>query len=264
MTNAQSASAVTSRRRLPFGAVLVLLLVVTGGLWAFLAPRGHADSASDSIAVRNGQALFLEGCASCHGLQGQGGNQAPSLIGVGGAAADFQLSTGRMPLAHPGAQAERSQPRYSQTQIDQLVAFVASLGPGPSVPEIDDAAFQSAALAEGGELFRANCAACHSATGQGAPLTDGKHAPNLSNATTVQIIEAMRTGPESMPKFGTGQLNDDQALAIAKYVKFVTHAKDPGGNGIGHYGPIPEGLVAFVVGIGGLTAAVMWIGSRKV
>ncbi len=251
-------------RRLPAGLVLVVALVAVGGLWATFAPRSHADeSTSSSFAVKQGRALFLQGCSSCHGLNAQGSQQAPSLIGVGSAAVDFQVGTGRMPLGQPGAQAERKPPIYNQTQIDQLAAYIASLAPGPATPRVTQQDLDAASLSEGGDLFRANCASCHQAVGQGGALTNGKHAPNLGKATPKQIVEAMRTGPESMPVFGTGTLSDSQAIAIAKYVKFVTDPKDPGGNSIGHYGPIPEGLVAWVVGIGGLVAVILWIGSRK-
>ena len=261
MTSART----TARRRLPAGLVLVVALVAVGGLWAALAPRSHADeSTSSSFAVKQGRALFLEGCSSCHGLNAQGSNQAPPLIGVGSAAVDFQVGTGRMPLSQPGAQAERKPPIYNQTQIDQLAAYIASLAPGPAVPNVTQSDLDQASLSLGGDLFRANCASCHQAVAQGGALTNGKHAPNLSKATPTQIVEAMRTGPESMPVFGNGQLSDSQAIAIAKYVKFVTDPKDPGGSALGHYGPIPEGLVAWVVGIGGLVAIILWIGSRKV
>jgi ubiquinol-cytochrome c reductase cytochrome c subunit len=260
MTSAHTAR----RRRLPAGLVLVAALVAVGGLWAAFAPGSHADeSTSSSFAVKQGRALFLQGCSSCHGLNAQGGNQAPSLIGVGSAAVDFQVGTGRMPLGQPGAQAERKPPVYNQTQIDQLAAYIASLAPGPDTPKITQEDLDQASLSEGGDLFRANCASCHQAIGQGGALTNGKHAPNLEKATPKQIVEAMRTGPESMPVFGNGTFSDEQAIAIAKYVKFVTDPKDPGGNAIGHFGPIPEGLVAWVVGIGGLVAVILWIGSRK-
>ena len=247
-------------RRVPPIVVVVLALIGIGVLWGIVAPRSDAaESAGQSEAVRQGQALFLQGCSSCHGLSAQGGNQAPSLIGVGAASVDFQVGTGRMPLARPGAQAERRDPLYNQTQIDQLAAYIGSLAPGPAKPAVDLA---SGNLSYGGELFRVNCAQCHQAVGAGGALSYGKHAPNLGNATPVQIAEAMRTGPESMPVFSAGQLNDHQVNSIAKYVTFVTNPKDPGGAGIGHYGPIPEGLVAWLVGIPLLVVATLWIGSR--
>ncbi len=250
------------RRKMPAGLVIVLALMAMGFLWAAFAPSGRAaDSAANDEQVRLGRALFLAGCSSCHGLNAEGGNQAPSLIGVGAAAVDFQVSTGRMPLAKPQAQAERHSPKYNQTQIDQLAAYIASLAPGPAKP--DAATLENGAkIAEGGELFRTNCASCHQAVGQGGALSYGKHAPFLGTATPVQIAEAVRTGPENMPVFSDGQLSSQQLASIIKYVTFVTAPKDPGGASLGHYGPVPEGLVAIIIGLGGLVIATMWIGSR--
>jgi ubiquinol-cytochrome c reductase cytochrome c subunit len=250
------------KRKMPAGIVIVLGLMVMGFLWAAFAPSGRAaGSAANNEQVRLGRALFLAGCSSCHGLNAEGGNQAPSLIGVGAAAVDFQVSTGRMPLAKPQAQSERHEPKYNQTQIDQLAAYIASIAPGPAKP--DAATLEDGAkIAEGGELFRTNCASCHQAVGQGGALSYGKHAPALGVATPVQIAEAVRTGPENMPVFGDGQLTSQQLASIIKYVQFVTAPKDPGGASLGHYGPVPEGLVAIIIGLGGLVIATMWIGSR--
>ncbi len=251
-------------RKLPAGIVIVLALMATGLLWAAFAPDGHAaDASSENEQVRLGRALFLSGCSSCHGLNAQGGNQAPSLIGVGAAAVDFQVSTGRMPLAKPGAQAERHPPKYTQTQIDQLAAYIASTAPGPARPDPTTVTnSENLTVADGGALFRTNCAQCHQAAGSGGALSYGKHAPNLGQATDVQIYEAVRTGPENMPVFSDGQLSDKELAAVIKYVKFVTNPKDPGGDGIGHYGPVPEGLVAIVIGLGGLVIGTLWIGTR--
>src|SRR4051812_19898297 len=240
-------------RRLPTAFVLLLALAALATLWAVLAPKSKAAEAEDpNLAIREGRALYLVGCSSCHGLDAQGGNQAPSLIGVGAAAVEFQVGTGRMPLADPGAQAERRTPLYSETQIRQLSAYIASLAPGPDVPTVDLA---DGDLAYGGELFRTNCAQCHQAVGQGGALTNGKRAPALTEATPLQVAEAMRTGPESMPVFSEGQLDQHQLNSVVKYVEFLKTPNDPGGHPIGHYGPVPEGLVAWLVGIGGLVMA---------
>ena len=250
------------KRRLPAGVVIVLSLMGTGLLWAALAPSGNAaDSTASSETIRQGRALFLSGCSSCHGLEAQGGNQAPTLIGVGALAVDFQVGTGRMPLARPGAQAQRKTPKYTQTQIDQIGAYIASLAPGPAVPN-QLTLTEGAQIAEGGSLYRTNCAQCHQAIGQGGALSYGKHAPFLGTATKTQIYGAIRTGPENMPVFGPGQLSNEDVASIIKYVQFVTDPKDPGGAAIGHYGPVPEGLVAIVIGLGGLVIATLWIGSR--
>ncbi|WP_261555623.1 cytochrome bc1 complex diheme cytochrome c subunit [Frankia tisae] len=252
------------RRRRSSALVLVFGLLATGVLWTMLAPTGNAAQTADANeAVRQGRALYLQGCSSCHGLVGGGSPSGPSLVGVGAAAVDFQVSSGRMPLAAPAAQADRKPPIYSATQIDQLAAYVASLGGGPEVPKVTDKDLSEADLAQGGELFRANCASCHTATGQGAPLTYGKFAPSLSEATPKQVVEAMRTGPESMPVFGDRQLSDEDAVAVTAYIKHMNETTSPGGFSLGKYGPVPEGLLAMLVGIGGLLAVCLWIGARQ-
>jgi ubiquinol-cytochrome c reductase cytochrome c subunit len=252
------------RRRRSSAIVVVLALAATGLLWTVLAPGGTAQEKRESNeAVRAGRALYLQGCSTCHGLNAQGTTRGPSLVGVGAAAVDFQVSTGRMPLAGPGAQAPAKAPLYSRAQIEQLAAYVQSLGGGPEIPEITEEELRGAELAFGGELYRANCAQCHQAAGAGAPLTYGKFAPALSEATPVQIVEAMRTGPESMPVFGGRQIDDGQAIAIANYIVQLRDTPSPGGSKLGNYGPVPEGLLAWLVGIGGLLAVCMWIGARQ-
>jgi ubiquinol-cytochrome c reductase cytochrome c subunit len=255
------------RRRLSSALVVLLALAAIGGLWTVAGP--HSDVAKAAVSAegnpQHGQALFNQGCATCHGLKAEGTKLAPSLVGVGAAAVDFQVGTGRMPLSRPGAQADRKPVRYDQDQIKDLAAYVVSLSPGDSgidVPVVDIKS-TGVDLTKGGDIFRTNCAQCHQAVGAGAPLTEGKYAPPLDQATPVQVVEAMRTGPENMPVFGSHQISDKDAISVAAYVRGVTHAKDPGGHGIGHYGPVPEGLVLWIVAIGGLLVACLWIGTRQ-
>ena len=264
MAHVTSARSAPRRRPLPATLVVLLGLFLIAGAWCLVAPGSKAQDTGDNAAtVTKGRVLFERGCSSCHGLHGEGTNLAPTLIGVGAAAADFQLTTGRMPLPAPGAEAERRDPIYPPEQIQALSAYVGSLAPGPQIPSIGDQQWNDADLAEGGELFRANCASCHQAAGKGGALTYGKHAPDLSEAAPGQVLEAIRTGPENMPVFAPAQINDDQSVAIAKYVKFVTSPPDPGGAGLGHLGPIPEGLVIWLIGMTGVAAAALWIGSRQ-
>jgi ubiquinol-cytochrome c reductase cytochrome c subunit len=249
-----------SRRRRIAGFVIVLIaLAVMGSLYAGLAPHGTA-AGTDNTQIQQGRQLFLQGCATCHGLNGQGGVRAPSLIGVGAAAVDFQVGTGRMPLQQHGAEAPVHPVTYSQAEIEQMAAFVASLGPGPAIPTNLD--YQSADTAFGGALFRTNCAQCHNFTGSGGALTYGKFAPTLSDATPKQIYEAMITGPENMPVFGDQQITPDQKLAIINYIRTLTTQPDPGGAALGRVGPVSEGVVGWLVGIGVLVLFTMWIGSR--
>lgn len=249
------------RRQLSTYVVLLLALSVIGAVYAAFAPSTRAAPETDqSLAVREGRALYQQGCATCHGPNGEGTAQAPTLIGVGAAAVDFQVGTGRMPLAAYGAQAERKPPRYTQAEIDQMAAFVDSLGGGPPVPTVNLA---DGDLTLGGELFRTNCSSCHNFAGSGGALTYGKYAPNLREATPVQVAEAIRTGPESMPVFGPQQFDQHQLNSIVKYVNHVTEKEpNPGGFGLGRYGPVPEGMLMFLVAIPALLALTLWIGAR--
>ena len=250
------------RRRLAGAAVVLLSLAVLTLLYGALAPRGSAAGSTDPDVVA-GKSLYVKfSCASCHGLNGEGGKRAPSIIGVGAAGVDFQMGTGRMPLQYHGAQAPRKPPVASEDEIHKVAAYVASLGPGPAIPQFDNADWQKADTAYGGALFRTNCAQCHNFAGSGGALTYGKFAPSLSDATPRQIYEAMITGPENMPVFGEKQLTPDQKLAIIKYVRTLKTQGNPGGFSLGQIGPVPETMVGWLVGIGLLVLVTLWIGAR--
>jgi ubiquinol-cytochrome c reductase cytochrome c subunit len=209
-------------------------------------PTAGSSAPAGSTLVERGRQLFLTSCSSCHGAEGRGTDQGPSLIGVGAAAADFQLSTGRMPLADPTAQPVRKPPAFGRRDIEALVAYVASLGPGPPIPNVDVAAGD---LARGGTLFRLNCAACHSASGVGGALSYGTDAPSLRSATPKQIAEAIRTGPGQMPVFGPETFSQQQLDSIVRYVRYLRDPEDPGGFSLGRIGPITEGMVALLLGL---------------
>ncbi|MGH8890804.1 MAG: cytochrome bc1 complex diheme cytochrome c subunit [Acidothermaceae bacterium] len=250
------------RRRLAGYAVLLAALIGVGSVYGFATSRGSAAAGNPSQQVLAGKSLFLQGCSSCHGLAAEGGTDAPSLIGVGAAAVDFQVSTGRMPLRQEGAQAERKPPRYTSDQIAQLAAFVASLGPGPAVPGKDQYTPSGADMGLGGNLFRTNCSSCHNFVGAGGALADGKHAPSLANATDKQIYEALLTGPGTMPAFSDKQLTEPEKQDIIAYVQGLKATPDPGGANLGRSGAVAEGLVAFLAGIVALGGVAMWIGAR--
>ena len=252
----------STRSRLSGYAVVVLALAMLGGLYtAVAAPKTKAeDPANQSIAVKEGRQLYLQGCSTCHGLNNQGGSGGPSLIGVGSAAVVFQVESGRMPLARGTVQARRKPAKYDRTQVDQLAAYVQSLGGGPEVPagKLDDGQ-----LALGGDLFRTNCSSCHNFAGVGGALTRAKYAPPLSAASARVIYSAMQTGPENMPRFSDNQLTPDEKRAITRYVRYITtESKDPGGASLGRYGPVPEGLAVFLVGMGLCIIGTLWIGAR--
>jgi ubiquinol-cytochrome c reductase cytochrome c subunit len=258
-------NSIAAHRRHPAAAYILLLLalVVVGATYAALAGPSHASVAiGSSTQVDQGNALFAEGCSSCHGLNAQGTNVAPSLIGVGAAAVDFQVGTGRMPLAHQGAQAIRKASMYTDAERAALAAYVASLAPGPEIPSGSMVDASNADLGRGGQLFRTNCAQCHNFAGRGGALTNGKWAPSLLAATPTQIYEAMITGPESMPKFGDGTMTIADKQDIIKYVKNLQSSPNQGGAALGRLGPVTEGLFLWTVGLGLLIAVAAWIGAK--
>ncbi len=213
----------------------------------------------DPVEVDAGRALYQVACTSCHGAEGGGTAQGPSLQGVGAASADFYLSTGRMPLDRPRAQSERKRPAFSAPEIALLTAYVASLGPGPPVPDVNPARGD---LTQGYQLYADNCASCHSSAGAGGALGHAVYAPPLNRATARQVGEAIRIGPGAMPVFGPDTFDDHEVDSIVRYVEYLRDPRDEGGFGIGHLGPLSEGLVAWAVGLLGVLLAARWIGTQ--
>jgi quinol---cytochrome-c reductase cytochrome c subunit len=223
------------------------------------SPEASGTTGATATAAR-GRQLFLTGCAGCHGADARGSTQGPSLRGVGEAMADFQLSTGRMPLSDPTVQAVRKTPAYGPAEIAALVKYIGTLGGGTPIPRVD---VHDADIARGFQVFRLNCAPCHSSTGNGGALSYGRAAPELHQATVTQIGEAVRTGPGQMPVFGPETIGDTQLDNLAAYVRSLRQPADPGGFSLGNAGPIPEGLVALVVGVGGLVFVASRIESKS-
>jgi ubiquinol-cytochrome c reductase cytochrome c subunit len=242
-------------------AGLMAALVLTGAVYSTFAPANAAPATSNaSDAVTAGQALYQRSCITCHGANLEGvPHRGPALIGVGEAAVYFQVHTGRMPLARQEAQAQEKPPVFSDAEIDQLMAYVQAHGGGPTLPSGD---LRDGDLAQGGELFRLNCASCHNFVGKGGALSSGKAAPSLNKATDLEIYAAMLTGPENMPVFGDNQLTPAEKRSVINYVQTINQQADPGGAGIGRIGPVSEGLVIWVVGIGVLMFGVFWMGSK--
>jgi ubiquinol-cytochrome c reductase cytochrome c subunit len=258
----------SARRRHPLAAVVVLLLALaaTGGLYATFAPasKAQADETAQSLTIEEGKKLYAVGCASCHGTGGQGTTDGPSLVGVGAAAVDFQVGTGRMPAQQPGAQVPKKKVIYTQAEIDQLAAYISSLGAGPAVPSKNEYSPEGADIAKGGELFRTNCAQCHNFTGKGGALTHGKFAPDLEGVDPKHIYEAMQTGPQNMPSFPDSTLSEQNKKDIIAYLDAVNgdDTESPGGLELGGLGPVSEGLFAWIFGLGALIAVAVWVAAR--
>jgi quinol---cytochrome-c reductase cytochrome c subunit len=246
------------RLRLPLAFVCGVGAIILAVASSSPPPARGADPAIPSAG--KGADLFKEECSTCHGLSGGGvPNRGPSLEDAGAEAADFYLRTGRMPLANPGDQPLRSTPRYDESQIDSLVRYVGSLG-GPPIPSVDPSL---GSVSKGQELFTSSCSGCHAISGQGGVVV-GAQAPELTEATPTEIAEAIRVGPYLMPPFGREQLTDADVNSIARYIdEVVDHPDDRGGWGIGHIGPVPEGMIAWLLAAVALLLVVRIIGERN-
>ncbi|MBB4855679.1 ubiquinol-cytochrome c reductase cytochrome c subunit [Mycobacteroides chelonae] len=258
------------RRRVSAGLLLLIALVVAGGLASTFTPTPQVAVADEdkSALLRTGKQLYETSCITCHGANLQGvPDRGPSLIGVGEAAVYFQVSTGRMPAMRNEAQAQRKDPIFDEEQTDALGAYIQANGGGPQVIRDADGAVAQESLrgnniARGGDLFRLNCASCHNFTGRGGALSSGKFAPELDPASEAQIYTAMLTGPQNMPKFSDRQLTPEEKKDIVAYVRASAETPDPGGYGLGGFGPSSEGMAMWIIGIVAAIAAALWIGAR--
>jgi ubiquinol-cytochrome c reductase cytochrome c subunit len=260
---------INARRRRPAAgyAALLLGLVVVALVYGSLTSRGGVTEASAATGTQQdieaGKDLFQASCSSCHGLEAQGTSQAPSLIGAGAAAVYFQMSTGRMPAKEVGAENERKPVTFTPRQIDDIAGYVASLGGGPPIPTAEQVDPKTGDAGVGSELFSANCAQCHGFAGAGGALTYGKDAPPLTESTPTQIYTAMLTGPEAMPVFSDGALSPQAKRDIIAFITETRVEPNPGGFSLGRTGPVTEGLVIFLGGLGFLVLISMWITAKR-
>ncbi|HLH83890.1 MAG TPA: c-type cytochrome [Trebonia sp.] len=260
-------SSIIARRRHPAAGYAAVAggLVVAGVLYGTLSGGGASAAAPAQTAtqIQQGKALFVASCSSCHGLDAQGTSQAPSLIGAGAAAVYFQMSTGRMPAKEIGAEMPRKPSDFTQQQIYDIAAYVASLGGGPAIPTPAQVNPAGADTALGEQLFSTNCAQCHGFAGAGGALTYGKYAPPLTASTPTQIYTAMLTGPEAMPVFGDGTITPAEKRDIIAYIISTRNEPNPGGLSLGRTGTTTEGLVAWLGGLGFLVLIAMWLTAKR-
>ena len=245
--------------------LLFFALLTVGATFSVASATTSAEitSADRSVQIEEGRQIFLKGCSSCHGLNAEGAQIAPSLIGVGAASVDFQVGTGRMPMADMSTQAMRKDPIYNAEETAALAAYVATLAPGPAIPGESELNFErDGSTAEGGELFRNNCAMCHNFAGQGGALTQGKYAPTLMGVEPKHIYEAMVTGPQSMPVFSDKTITPEEKLSIIKWIKSAEKEPNLGGASLGRVGPVTEGLLGWVLGLGMLIGVAVWLAMK--
>lgn len=260
--------ALSQKRRHPLAALalLVMALLLTGGLYAVATTTNEAKAETTTYSaqdIEEGQKLFQANCSTCHGMQAQGTSSGPSLIGVGASSVDFQVGTGRMPMQMQGPQAQVKPQQFNEEQTDQLAAYVASLGAGPTVPEEQDLDIAKGNSANGAKIFLANCAMCHNAAGQGGALTRGKFAPSLMGVSEKHIYEAMQTGPQNMPVFNDANITPEEKRDVITYLKTLDNNTTVGGFSLGSLGPVSEGLFIWTIGLVVVIGFTVWLTSRS-
>lgn len=251
-------------RRHPLASIALITigLLATGGAYALFTTTASAESnTANQQSITQGEKIFASNCATCHGMTASGTANGPSLYGVGAASVDFQMGTGRMPLAYQGPQGEQKAPQFTQAQINDVAAFVANLAPGPAIPS-ESLLTGNADAARGGELFRINCAMCHNVAGAGGALTEGKFAPALKGVEARHIYEAMVTGPQNMPVFNNTNLTPQDKADIISFLKFQEKNGSIGGFDLGSLGPVSEGLFIWIFGLGAIVGVTIWITAR--
>jgi ubiquinol-cytochrome c reductase cytochrome c subunit len=264
-TPAQARQKTKTGRRSPAvsAALLIIGLLATGGTYALFTASASAETTNQvKDLTSEGQKLFAANCASCHGLAAQGTAVAPTLIGVGAASVDFQVGTGRMPAAATGPQAEQKPVQFTDEQVAALATYVASLAPGPAIP---DSIYLTGKgdVSKGGELFRVNCAMCHNVAGAGGALTEGKYAPALQDVKAAHIYEAMVTGPQNMPVFNDLNLSPEDKADIISYLHYLDDNPSPGGIDLGGLGPVSEGLFVWIFALGSVVAITVWLTAKS-
>ena len=274
----RTAGRLSRHRRGPLAGLAVLLLgrLISGSLYTAFSPAQADSQPSETEQVAEGKKLFLASCSFCHGQNGEGvptvreGYQlGPSLVGVGAAAVDFQVGTGRMPMASPGAQAPRKPAVFSDEETAALAAYVASLGPGPAIPNESDYSIEGLseeerqeAISRGGQIFLTNCTACHNFNGAGGAMPRGGYAPSLHGVDGKYIYEALLTGPQAMPNFSNGNLAPEEKRDVIAYLDSIGDTPEYAGFTLGGLGPVSEGMFAWLIGIGGLVGSAVWIASH--
>jgi ubiquinol-cytochrome c reductase cytochrome c subunit len=265
MTASPAQRRIRSGRRSPLASAVLLLvgLLATGGSYALFTASASAETTAQVDAlVDEGEKLFQANCASCHGLGAQGTDAAPNLHGVGAASVDFQVGTGRMPAAASGPQAEQKPAQFTDEQVKALAAYVATLGPGPAIPD-DRYLTGEGDVANGAELFRVNCAMCHNVAGAGGALTQGKFAPSVKGVKASHVYEAMVTGPQNMPVFNDLNITPEDKADIIAYLEFLNDNPSPGGIDLGGLGPVSEGLFVWIFALGSIVAITVWLTAKS-
>ncbi len=250
-------------RRLWRGLALAFGLLTLAMALTAATTATAATQAPDESLLSRGQVLYGQRCATCHGERGLGQGDVPAIANAGPASIDFYISTGRMPLQRENERPVHRPQILTDDEKRALIAYVPTLATGEVGPDIPDVSgWPDADLARGLELFTSNCAACHGPTAAGIAVGQRDVSSSLDVATPLEIAEAIRIGPGVMPVFGDDVVDQDDLDSIVAWVMDLRDRAAPGGAHIGRSGPVSEGFVAWIVGMGLLTAVMYLLGER--
>jgi ubiquinol-cytochrome c reductase cytochrome c subunit len=235
------------------------------------SPTYRTEYPTDADTQAVGRRLYQRDCAFCHGDEAEGTSQGPDLTtGANGPAlTDFMVRTGRMPIDDPDEPTRRRASDYDEREIDALVAYLdRGIGQtGPGIPVVDPSAGETS---RGQSVYQEDCAACHATTGIGGAMlsqrggtTSGIHIPDLSRSDPTDVAEAVRTGPGAMPRFGPGVIDEDELDDLTRYVEYLHDPDDRGGWPIGRIGPVAEGAIGWILGLGIIVAFIRWVGTKR-
>lgn len=266
-------------------AGVLMVALAAAGLFNVTISRNAAaqDPGVDQQLVQQGNNLYQENCARCHGGTGLGVDSdeaaaGPALINVGAASVDFMIASGRMPAESQYDPLIRREPAFDDTERAALIAYITqlpipdtmtdaeiesagiSLEPGAPIPDIRG--WEDADLGTGRALFTSNCAACHGPTAAGIAVGQNDVSSNLAGVPPLQIAEAVRSGPGVMPVFGEEVLPQEELDAVVHWVVNLPDRQTPGGLALGRSGPVSEGMLAWVIGMGLLGVVVYLLGER--
>ncbi len=221
---------------------------------------------SQQLTAADGEAIFRANCASCHGLNAEGTENGVSLIGVGAASVNFQVMTGRMPMAMQGPQALQREPMFTQEQSDAMgdVRRLARARAGPAPPRRCSTRRSSTPRASppvaSSSASTAPCATTWPAPVARSPRASSRRRWTASTAT--HVYEAMITGPQNMPVFNDANISPEQKREIIAYLHYLDENPSVGGFDLGNLGPVSEGLFIWIFGLGGIVAITVWLTSK--
>lgn len=181
-------------------------------LYRRLAAMSETELHQSAEAQQIGRRLFLNNCASCHGMRARGGYGFPNLTD-----GEWQWGGGYDTIKttiHGGRNAAMPAwgPALGEAGTSDMAQYVLSLS---------GAEHDAAAAARAAPQFQTMCVACHGTDAKGTPALG---APDLTNdiflygADADTIAFTIRNGRGGvMPNFA-GTLGEDRIAIVAAYV----------------------------------------------